>query len=227
MQENSPITVEGSVPSRKRVPRGYMTRDMIEDLGLSMTEIRHLAGTRRLRMVKRWRTGQALYLETEVKKLLFELRDEGIRKPTKRFERRACIDDNKERIYYDEKEAIAIARLIESRKPITRAVTKLRMHPTVVDAITKDYAKLAGALVVPKKILDLIASLPLKGTFPIADAEELYLIIKQAVRPCSACKHRTSEICRRCAEKETRSAVAVASVKEEAASPAAPQSAAE
>jgi hypothetical protein len=199
---------------------------MIEDLGIPMDEIRRLASARRLRMVKRWRNGQALYAETEVKKLLAELRGEANRTgPTKirrRVQLRPCIGDNKERVYYDEKEARLVARMIRDRRPLTDAVVKkLPMHPTVIDAIRNDYAKLAGALVVPKKILDLIATLPLKGTFPIADAEELYLIIKQAVRPCSACRHRTSEICRRCAEREARSAVAAAaaSAKEDVASP--------
>lgn len=195
---------ESADPSKEGVntelcPSGMLTRPMLAArLGVSEGEIRRRERAGQVVPVARNTRGWNLYDETTVakaKKLVPRVPSLGGATATS--------------VMYTPEEAVLVFEALNAGKDAITTVLDTKVHPLIVEAIAKDWARLTGALVITKDVLDEMNKLTsLEGVFPIRDALGLLDVMKLAAldMSCMSCGTRSREVCQMCAKRQVRQA---------------------
>jgi hypothetical protein len=145
--------VEGLVhPRAGRLPAGYIGRDeLMRRTGLSLYEFRKLVGQGKIRSTLKQRRKVSLYSESLVEQVI-QVRTARLRR------------DEVNSVTFSASEAVEVFRRIRSGQPLDLVLIELGMHPYTLQAIAREYEKLAGAMILSSAIVERINELPLEGT---------------------------------------------------------------
>ena len=175
-------------------PEGYYTRNQVRDrLGLTEREIRRLVAADVVHSDRQNESGYALYSEGQMQTLLNRQADGSLFL----FDGQATTTKPPTAVVitYQAEEGIRVFEMIEQGLPPHRIAIEARLHPRVVDQIRYDYDQMAGAMTIPKSILDQINRLQrLPGSFPLRSPTDVLEVMRAAEeeRTCPTCQKRAS-----------------------------------
>jgi len=107
---------------------------------------------------------------------------------------------------YDPATAAKVFRELSQGATSVEIVMRLEIHPEAVANIFLAWKKLqtmnGGGIQVSAKTLQAMSELPLPGTYPVQNEEQLLQNLREISHPtCMSCKEETQQICLMCAEK--------------------------
>jgi hypothetical protein len=177
-----------------RLPPGYLTRkEFLQRSGITDSEMRGLIAEGRIRASRRSKRGWALYTEADVEHVIHTIKQQMRR------------EDLQNASFTAEQAAMVYDRLDKGKKRF-QIVMELKLHPFIVQAITREYRQETGGVFLPKEAIEKIAKQPIDGVeLPIRSAEQIVEAIVSACREqaCDVCKRRAcASSCRSCIRKE-------------------------
>jgi hypothetical protein len=171
--------------------RGLLTREEFAgEVGVSVDEIRRRERRGELAPSARGRWSRAFYHPDQVvqQKLRVDMRGPAFLK----------------RGNYTNVEAQQGFRALAAGKGLRELVVDEGIHPIAAREIIQEYHYAETALLIPGNVMELINKLPLTGTLPVTNAQQLYEALKDATDDrCRDCGHGQRAVCKRCARKAT------------------------
>jgi hypothetical protein len=159
------------------VPTGYLTRaEFLDRTGLSLKQLKKLTGEGKIRSSLRSTRGWALYDLEAVNRV-----------------RRSITCVQKDEVSFTSEEAIDVFRRIRTGQSLDVICIETDLHPYVISSIAQEFAKLNGAMILPKGIVETINLLPIEGIeLPIVKPEQIAeaLRIGCEERRCDTCRNR-------------------------------------
>lgn len=197
----------GAAGKLLRVPRGYMTSGMIQEmLGISAHQFRSMTQTGVIARAKRNARGWALYLESDVR-ALNRNQIPGTVSESGATHRRDRPDLLLPATFsagtvYSAEECKQVFALLVAGVDLVAIVLQTGLHSAVVQAIARDYVALSGCLFLDARTVEAINALPLEGTLPVRTAAELLAVIRTAARAPSCatrdCRRPPARHCVHC-----------------------------
>lgn len=122
---------------------------------------------------------------------------------TKAFPKKSSLEKD----FYNPREAGRIFKALDEGMSSRDIVQTLSVHPDTMVIIYEAWKKLGtldgGGIQLSARILEAINELPLPGTYPITNAEQLLTNLREAAKEtpmCTSCKKQACRICLGCAE---------------------------
>jgi hypothetical protein len=102
---------------------------------------------------------------------------------------------------YTKEDAAKVFRELERGVSLARIVQDQDVHPETAMAIEEAYARVTGAVLLSKGMLERIGKLPLRGQWPPQNEKQFEAIIEASFNPsrCARCKERPARLCGTCA----------------------------
>lgn len=114
---------------------------------------------------------------------------------------------------YTKEESAAVFAALRAGKNLVDVVLDSKIDPEVVRHLTKLYTTLDGSVIVLReeveRINQIVAKLPLVGTYPIQSGEHLIELAQSFAerRPCVRCDRNSRSFCEQCFKQHARSAL--------------------
>lgn len=198
-------------PSRSSLQRAWQVRskrereknrlitasELCDRTGLTKTEFRKLVNRGLIRSCARNQANWTLYHEDDVARI------------HKLTQNRVGVVSRREGLFADQCEYTAheshqVFALLSQGVSLTDIHLRVRLHPVIILAVQRDWARMHGAMIVPLDVIEEINKLPLEGTFPITTPKELYdiLLLASQEKKCGQCKVRPiAHTCLACTKK--------------------------
>jgi hypothetical protein len=180
-------------------PPGFLTSDMIiQRTGMTEAMFRGLCTRRILRASKKTGYGRPLYTIAAVENAIHRMNVKVAETPDGELGSSRLTP----LMYsYEAETASEVAKMLREGKNLGTIFIETGYHPRLLDAISRDLAKLTRSVFVPAVVLEAIERLPLVGTLPIADADELLHVLRATLKSRTCACGDGAEICRGCAKR--------------------------
>lgn len=183
--DSQPVSVPVDMPKNGSIKR----QETADILGVSVSEVRRLERTGKLRPKERNPQGVWLFDLEEVTEMARARRPVG---PIPRKSLEA----------YTPEEAGKVFTALAAGKSLVECVLECKMMPRTIEVIAADYARLTGGMFICKETMDAINVLSLEGTFPLKSERDLLDVMKTASEDtCKKCNSRSRVFCKPCAHK--------------------------
>jgi hypothetical protein len=124
---------------------------------------------------------------------------DAVRNCTTQASRQKRLGD-RDAVAFSGDEAAQVFIALDRKMTLRECVTKFALHPSVVEAIARAWARLDDGLFVSGEVMRKINDLPLDGTFPITSDDALFDTMNSAAGDsCRRCKRKPRALCIRCA----------------------------
>jgi len=169
------------------------------EASLNRCQVARLLGITETEVRRREKMGHLIPARTEGRSVYYtqdQVDAEAQRQPARK---KVTYED----IHYSGFDAAKILEERDAGATMIQCVRKHAFHPDKVEAIYKRLAQLEGGLLLSKKSMDILNTLPLDGMFPIPNEEALVEMIKLAAeeKACHGCRMRPRSMCQKCALK--------------------------
>lgn len=109
-------------------------------------------------------------------------------------------------VEYSGEEAAVVFRALADGKSLHDIVVGTELHPVVVEAASRAYAKLRNGLFIGGGELAEIEKLPIDGEFPVQSGLQLVDMLRASLldNACEECKRKARKVCLACARNLAR-----------------------